>query len=131
MSKPCSPHLIILKSPARGCNEAIHSRLINDGILLVAFALDGPEIAFMRQGNQVNPGITSTKIQFTRKLIPEPDGLEQEGIFGVSFQIRLHQSLETIAFVAFGEGDFAVFSEDRIKRDHKCLLSDLILNERK
>lgn len=115
MSKPSCLHLLIFESPPRGGNEAIHGRLIDDGILLIAFALNGPEITFMGQGNQVNPGISASQVKFPRKLIPEPDGLEEEGVFGVCFKVCLHQTLETVAFVSFGEGDLAVFLEDVVK----------------
>jgi hypothetical protein len=70
MCKPGGPHLLIFESPTGGCNEAIYGRFINNGPFLVAFALYGPEITFMGQCDQVYPGITSTQIQFTWKLIP-------------------------------------------------------------
>lgn len=119
MGKPRSPHLLILECSAGGGNEAIHGRFVNHRVLLIAFALDSPEIAFMRQGNQIYTSISASQIQFSWKFIPEPDGLEQESVLGVRFQVCLHQALESVAFVAFGEGDFAILLEDNIELAHR------------
>lgn len=69
----------------------------------------------MGQSYQVNPCVNSSQVKCPRKLIPKPDGLKEEGILGVCFQVCLHQTLESIAFVSFREGDLAVFLDDVVK----------------
>ena len=56
--------------------KTIHSGFVNLGLFIIALALNGPEIAFHRLGNEVYARILASEVFLVRKLPPEPDILE-------------------------------------------------------
>lgn len=120
LAKFCRLELFVLKSPAGRSQKAIHGGFINRRIFLIKFALYGPIFAVVGEGHEVDACIAAAQVQFTGEFIPQPDVFKAVGVLGVGLQIDLHQALEAVAFVAFGEGYFPVFIEYMLEC-HRCV----------
>ena len=70
-------------------------------LFIVAFALDGPEVALHGLRHKVNPRILAAKILLVGEFVPEPDVPEPPLIQGRGLQVGLHKALKTGAFIAF------------------------------
>lgn len=110
----CS-ELVVFEMFARSGEKGINGGFVNRGAFLKTFALDSPVIAGSGASHQVNTSVFTAEIAASRKIVPEPDIGEKVSVARVSLQITLHQSLELVAFVAFGERVFSEMSEDGLK----------------
>jgi hypothetical protein len=103
--------LIVFEFFAGRGKERINGGFVNHRAFLKAFALNGPVATRSGAGHEVNTGIFSAEIAAGGKFVPEPYVGKEVGIARVSLQIGLYEPLEFIAFIAFGEGGFAVMGE--------------------
>lgn len=97
---------------AGGRKKGINSGLVDGCVFLKTFALDGPEIAGSSAGHEVNAGVFAAEVFAGKKFIPEPNVGEQVSVAGIGLQVCLHEPLEFVALVAFGEGKFSEMGED-------------------
>ena len=96
--------LVVFEVFAESREEGINGGLVHHRAFLKTFALDSPIVARSGAGHQVNARVLSAKVAAGGKFIPKPYIGEQGGVARVSLQICLHEPLELVAFVAFGEG---------------------------
>jgi hypothetical protein len=109
---------VVHKGATGSSQKTVHSRFVDDGILLIAFALDCPISSVRGFCDQIDTGIVATQIAFERKFVPKPNFCEQIGIIGFGEQIKLHQAFETFAFVFLRKRFFAELIENGLKGGH-------------
>jgi len=107
--------VFVAEGAAGGGKERIDGRFVDDGAFLVALALDSPVVAVYGEGNEIDAGVPTSQVVAAREFIPEPDLLEEAGVGGCGFEVGLHEALEAVAFVTFGEGDGPVFGKEVVE----------------
>ena len=109
LGEPGGLQVFVFEFPAGSGEEAVHGGFVDDGAFPEAFALDGPVVSFMGEGDEVNARIATAQLYFSGEFTPHPDIFKPEGVFWIGFEVGLHQALKTSAFVALGKRDPPVF----------------------
>ena len=96
---------------AREGQEALQGALVHRGARLMAFALDGPVVAVLGLGHQIDAVVAAAGVEAVAigEIPPKPDVGEKQIVERIGLEEVDHQPLETIALLALAQRLLAVF----------------------